>query len=225
MEHLKSKHLTFGTLFCLVFKWPDHVIRQTIWQPVHLTTGHVRTIWIPNLSGIQMVTVLTIICRWKFQIVRREIRSLLSAQTESLPWPVLAKLVKDLSPLKILNWPLKTHGMVCTNKFVQDHLSKIQGSIVSHTPPPKFDLCPVFFFCCFRAVTIGATWTKAKAPRLAPSACKRRPWHRWSWGQNQVNVFSYLQKTNIISRTYQKLLQFCWQLSLSLIKEQLCRCR
>ena len=30
-EHLKSKHLTFQTLFCTVFKWSDHVIRLNIW--------------------------------------------------------------------------------------------------------------------------------------------------------------------------------------------------
>ena len=29
-EHQKSKLLTFQKLFCLVFKWSDHVIRQTI---------------------------------------------------------------------------------------------------------------------------------------------------------------------------------------------------
>ena len=31
--HRKLNHLTFRTLFCLVFKWSDHVIRQTIWIP------------------------------------------------------------------------------------------------------------------------------------------------------------------------------------------------
>ena len=30
---MKSKHLTFPKLFCLVFKWSDHLIRQTIQKP------------------------------------------------------------------------------------------------------------------------------------------------------------------------------------------------
>ena len=29
-EHLKSEHVTFWTLFCLVFKWSDHLISRTI---------------------------------------------------------------------------------------------------------------------------------------------------------------------------------------------------
>ena len=71
-ELTKSKHYTFQTLFCWVFKWSDwsdHMIRRTIWIPVildhttifvqfsdhhlklnHLTTGHVRTIWIPDTN-------------------------------------------------------------------------------------------------------------------------------------------------------------------------------
>ena len=74
-KHLKSKHLTFWTLFCLVFKWSDHMIRLTIpildisnhktdtfvwFLDQHFTSGHVWTIQIPNLSSIQMVTLLII---------------------------------------------------------------------------------------------------------------------------------------------------------------------
>ena len=29
-KHLKSKHMTFRTLFCPVFKWSDHMISRTI---------------------------------------------------------------------------------------------------------------------------------------------------------------------------------------------------
>ena len=32
-KHLKSKHLTFWTLFCPVFKWSVQMIRQNIWKP------------------------------------------------------------------------------------------------------------------------------------------------------------------------------------------------
>ena len=71
-EHPKYEHSTFQTLFCLGFKQSDHMIRPTIQIPDilshktdiffrfsdhHSTTGHVWTIKIPDLSGIQMVTV------------------------------------------------------------------------------------------------------------------------------------------------------------------------
>ena len=35
-------------------------IQTTIWKPDHLTTKHKSTIWIPDSSGIQMVTVVGI---------------------------------------------------------------------------------------------------------------------------------------------------------------------
>ena len=70
---------TFRTLFCMVFKWCDLMIRRTIQIPdildhkteslscfqtiirnlYHSTTGHVWNIWIPDLSVIQMVTVVS----------------------------------------------------------------------------------------------------------------------------------------------------------------------
>ena len=77
-KHLKSEHLTFQTLFCPVFNWFDHLIRQTIWIPDILDYktdifGPVSrppfeiwaiwqpdtfwTIWMPDLFGIQMVTL------------------------------------------------------------------------------------------------------------------------------------------------------------------------
>ena len=73
-EHLKSEHLTSQMLFCLGFKWSEHMIRRTIkkWdifdlnrhfqttmqKQDDLTPRHVPTILIPDLSGIQMVTVV-----------------------------------------------------------------------------------------------------------------------------------------------------------------------
>ena len=76
----------------LVFKWSDQVIRQTIqipyildhktdifclatiWNPDHAIIGHVWTIQIPDLSGIQMVNVPLRIARfsrtygWKYSL-------------------------------------------------------------------------------------------------------------------------------------------------------------
>ena len=76
MKHLKSKHLTFQTLFC-----PDHMIRQTIPKPDifdletdisvwfsdhhsktrHLATKHVRTIWLVRYSNGY--------CNWMFSSI------------------------------------------------------------------------------------------------------------------------------------------------------------
>ena len=76
-EHLKFKHMDFQTLFCPVFKWSAHMIGPTILKPDvltinrsvrfsdhhsktrHLTTGHVWTIWIPDLYHMVTVNGLT----------------------------------------------------------------------------------------------------------------------------------------------------------------------
>ena len=80
-----SNHLNTREYGCPVFKWLSHMTCQTIQIPNifdlnqaffqsdfqttiqtqdHLTTGHKTTIWIPDLSSIQMVTV-------QFNVTRR----------------------------------------------------------------------------------------------------------------------------------------------------------
>ena len=76
-HHLNTNHLNTGQYGCLVFQWLNHMTWQTIqipemldhkqaffslvfrppFRPDHLTTGHKSTIWISDLSGLQLITV------------------------------------------------------------------------------------------------------------------------------------------------------------------------